>query len=899
MWLMVGNGTNTGSAEKPIVLANIIGEDKAFPLCVYFPDKKTIDVIVSTPASVSGEIAIHRPSDEVASIEIGEVKYTLSPNPDNPRPGEFVVKDDKIIIKVLGQPPSQGMNLVLKVEPLTIPTDYVNPALFQVFSNLPIVGTISWTRSLEQHPSGSASLNALQSGIALVRSRFRKGSEIEFAGIGFSVSGYSDRLLNTHEYPGGVYEVSISFTGKWNRRKYNKPVLFKGGPGSITSTSNSQPVLQDPDCVNPKPPTNQQSTTTVAQLASKNSVSLTCVGTDWNVEIPKDIPKDATTNWLSELQARTRQNGAIVFFSSPGSVKAVSARGGNFWSVSVPTIEVSTNGDFEHNDGRFGYAVEYPKVKVDGKFSAPKEENTRENSRQKSDTINKPRWKLREPKILESINGDNDIENPPANTGDLKTLDLTWDTSGPTKTQEKTKTEDGLIIERTVTTYGFIYMARDIYHEGGEETPPYYREPATPYWRMVKQETETFNYDSNTGYLLGTTTTGWQYLRFKTENPEKPETAFIDTDEPEEVRRSFMFEFKKYPINGATAYFLEQHLDYYEDIEAPPQIEYKICLPDGSSRPAFADDPNYVPAFFVSVEMTHRNTFASSPHPDNQIEDVEDEDFIPLPDLTLGEETLTRKVRKILPSATTAIDVNGFIFTSALLKIPDRYTEYSSSFSASGPGFKNSSEETKVTTHDGRPGVATRKPPKYERVEPEATSNDPTVTPKQDLFDYYLLTPGYSISSPTNGSISFPYAKTLNAALLAAQTDLFVRDVQESVSLGFSVPFNPFIQEFDKIAVSAKFDFYNTVVLSASNSVFIQGIQNAELSNIPLITSPEGTRISAGIDRTIPVRIERVDISSKTQPPKQQDKIYITQIIRKDVKLGELLKVSIPTRRNY
>jgi hypothetical protein len=640
-------------------------------------------------------------------------------------------------------------------------------------------------------------------------------------------------------------------------------------------------------------------TITVAALASKNSVPVTSVGTDWQVKIPADAPKDATANWLSELQARTRQNGAIVFFSSPSAVKTILAAGGNFWSYRVPLIEVSPAGDFQHNDGRFGYSVEYPKVKIEGEFSAPKQQANTEATQQNSDTVNKPRWKLREPKVLQAVNGDLDIGVPPENTPTIKTLDLTWDTSGPTKTQERTLTIDGLTIERTVTTWGFVYTAEDIYHEETETAPAYYSGNASSYWYTVKQEVETFNYDPKTGYLLGTTTVGWQMLRFKTENAERPETVFADPDEPEEQRRLFMFRFRKCPINGATSYYLEQHLDYYKDIPAPPLIEYKICLPDGSSRPAFTEDPNYIPPFFVSVEMVHRNSFVWSPHPDNQTEAAKDEDFVRRPDLTLGEETLNRKILKILPSATTELDVNGLVFDSLLVKIPDRYNEYTSNFSASGPNFKNSSEETKVTNHDGRPPIATRKPPRYEKEEPSTTSNDPTATPPPGSVDYYLLTPGYSLSSPTNGSVSYPYAKTLNAALVAAQTDLKVRDAQESVQFGFSVPFNPFIQEFDKISVSTFFDSYQTRALSVGNSVLIQGIQNGEALNTPLITSPEGTRISAGIDRTINANIQKVSTSSKNQPPKQQDKIVIVQVITKDAKLGGILNVSIPTRRNY
>jgi hypothetical protein len=263
MWVVSSNGLNTGVDDKPCAIATIVGEDKAFPLCVTAIAlsggnriaNKVIDVVLTSPEPIDGRIEISVPTDrEVVKVEVGGVGYVPSPTPDSPQPGEFIIQDNKIIVTVKGRSPTAGMNLVVKTEPQALRTDYVNPSLFQVFAGLPVIATVNWTRSLEQHPSGSANLSVLRSGIITVRSRFRKGNEIEFAGIGFSVSGYSERLLNTHEYPGGLYEVSVSFTGKWNRPKYNRPVLYKGGAGTITGEDNSKPVVQDPDCINPKPP---------------------------------------------------------------------------------------------------------------------------------------------------------------------------------------------------------------------------------------------------------------------------------------------------------------------------------------------------------------------------------------------------------------------------------------------------------------------------------------------------------------------------------------------------------------------------------------------------------------------------------------------------------------------
>ncbi len=825
----------------------------------------------------------------ITTITAGSTTFVNAVDPVNPNPGEFVFNKNTgtaTIYTGIGYLLTPGLTIeVFGISSISIPTDWVNPGLFEVFFGIPIVGTISWTRTFEQHPSGSASLTVLQDGIGVVRSRFRKGTELEFAGIGFSVTSYSEHLLNTYDYPGGAYEVNISFTGKWNRRRYNKPIKLRDVSSQIT-------VFDDPDCAlggiggnNPTPTTTGLS---LVALAAKNGVTLQCAGTDWYVKIPPSTPGDAQTSWTSEFTERLRQNRAYALYSDPRQVQAINIGTVGNWGYTLPELEYSSQGDFEHNDGKFGYAVEYANFTMNGGF----------NSSGGTNSSPKPDWKQREPIKQTITNGDTQIDSPPANTTSLTTLDLNWDTSGPTKTQEITETEDGLPVRKTINTWGFMYLATDIYDAHDIEKPVYLSLQPQSYWKQVKQEVEVFNYDVKTGYLLSSIKTGWQYVRFATENATPPPSMHLDPVlNPDEAADNYpylqMYKFRKAPINGATGYFLEQYLDYYKDAEIPPVIVYKVCNSDGSSTLKSVIDPTYVPAMFVSTEVQHNNTFIWSTHPDNLLPDnIGDPDYRRVPDLISGEESMHRRNIKVLASGQTTLSIGGTDANSKTLG--DRYIEYSSQFSATGSGFRDAAEDTKGSEHDGRPQIATRKPSLLTLVAPESTDpNEIYRLTTLNKYAYHLTTPGYTVTDAIGGTLSYPHAYTLNTATDAAKTDLTIRDAQESVQFSYSIPFNAQIKEFDKVSISTGFDNYPQRVLSATNSVTITG----SINGIPIVTCPSGTKISAGISRTIPVTVTAKPIPSFI-PNLHQDNLTTINIISKDIVLGQILPSTFATRRN-
>jgi hypothetical protein len=84
-------------------------------------------------------------------------------------------------------------------------------------------------------------------------------------------------------------------------------------------------------------------------------------------------------------------------------------------------------------------------------------------------------------------------------------------------------------------------------------------------------------------------------------------------------------------------------------------------------------------------------------------------------------------------------------------------------------------------------------------------------------------------------------------------------------------------------------------VLSAAFSVVIQG----DISGMPVVTAPSGTRLTMGIDRDIPVQMEKVKlpVTPTPDPNGKKDDLVVVNIISKGLTLGSLLG-NITARRN-
>ncbi len=817
--------------------------------------------------------------EDVRAVTSGGTTFIPAANPLQPQPGEFTYTPASETITIYpskSAPLTPGMPVVVVGSSASaIKTDYVSPSLFDVFYGLPAIGDFTWGAAMEQHPSGNLRLQILKNGIATLRERFKKGTELTIAGIGFSVSSYKERLANTFELPQGFYEVEISLSGKWDAPKYNLPV-------ALSSRTSSNAANNDPDCTLNRQ-TQSSSTadrTSVHALAARNRAVFNAAGSGWKVIIPQDSPAGAAVSWLDEARSRLRQNGCFLNLCDPDSVRAQLLSSTNAWSYQVPQLEVSCLGDPTRSGSYFGYAAEYPNVKLNAQFITDENQDTGEDTQGNRNINAEPRWKQRKPNRTTLWSGSTQPAVPYENTTVLKNLSHNWDTSGDTKTLRRTTTENGLPVLEEEWIYGFAYTSIDIVQSDGRM----YGNPAN-FWQIVQYKRTEYLYDSSTGYALGSNTTGWRLARFEIETDANlfAYGYAIEGDQ----QRAALYKFQKLPIVAYTRYLLAQFLDYYEDAarELPPIEIFKVCLRDGSSELRYKKDPTYVTPMFVLEEMSYTSSFASVRNPDFDPENVES-----APEKITGEESLVHVRRQILPSSNTTSKVGGRLGDSGA---SDRYIEFRLESSAQGAGFNEKSLRESFEEFEGQPGSATKKPPSLEKVEPESQTPSGNTVERQK-YEYRLTTSGYSVASPDGGSFSAPHAESQGAALTAATTDLHLKDIQQSVQFSCSVPFNAQLRPLDRVRLATSFDTYQTRIASFSNSVTIQG----QLHGYPLITSPGGTVITCGIDRQIPVGLHKVRLP-KTYKPSTSKLNNLSFVVRSGLTLGQLISTNLKTRGNY
>lgn len=792
-----------------------------------------------------------------------------------------------------------------------IDTDIVQEDLPEFFRLIPIMGTFGWSRSLEQHPTAQLDMMIDAPKIALARNVFRVGAEYTIFGIGYRITNTSDVELSLDEYPGGVFQVSVTFQGKWAYYA-GLPAKLKNGRGFSIF-----PIGQDPECqvqvstgsfsdvsifnVNPLIPR-----VTVQSLAEQ--VGAKVIGPEMLVKVPSDTPLNASTSFDSELNKHTRIQEGFAFYSDASAVRLKRFDDVARHTVEVGDILTEVQNTYQGNpkpsfstlvsllpnpfdysgnlpstvlsvpsftvqaeDLSFVSAPFYNNVQVTGRFSeigggggiAP----------DSSPDSQRPRYRRIPPKRQQLQEGDPDVFLPPLSTQlPLKTLSLNWDSGGTLKTLRTSITEDGSPIEDRVETWGWVYSGLNSSDAFGEIR-------FSPTWRKVREEITTYEYSSE-GWLLSVTTTGWDFRRFRQES-ESLETLLFSSATDIAYRRLYIpFRLSLYSV---TKYFLAAYALYYPNEDFSGAYEsFKQCNRSGTSSIEYVPNPNYVVPLFVLEEQKQVNSFASVPDPDASPDN-------PLPYITTGEESFYSRYVVIGENISLSPENER----SDAPRPKEWYREYVSNQSASDGNFKNSTALVQFKEYEGRPSTAQRKQVTFERVEPDNDDSN-YVVPK---LDYFLTTPGYTSNpgDPVNGSVSYEVARTETEAITAAKTDLKMRDIQESVDTSVSIKYSPQIKEGDFVRLITQFYSYNRYVKSVSHSIQFEG---EDENGNPLVVGGK-TQLSLGIDRDIPVTITRrappglpgatSNPPSPGIPPRPPGRL----------RLGELIESSLETRRKF
>jgi hypothetical protein len=198
---------------------------------------------------------------------------------------------------------------------------------------------------------------------------------------------------------------------------------------------------------------------------------------------------------------------------------------------------------------------------------------------------------------------------------------------------------------------------------------------------------------------------------------------------------------------------------------------------------------------------------------------------------------------------------------------------YTSNFTSQDPGFRAVTEETSSSTNTGIPPVHTRKPPKYELIEPKKEE-----IKKPSNYRYVYWTTPYTGGYPRTGSYNFDKAKNINEVTAAVNNQLRIDDIRNTLTSTMTVPYNGSITTGDKVTVIFNGLQCRRRVVSITHSI------EQEVTNVGIETTAV-TNLTMGIDRDISVSSKKEKIVKPVKPtPKTPSDVYA-----EGFKLGSLL----------
>jgi hypothetical protein len=502
------------------------------------------------------------------------------------------------------------------------------------------------------------------------------------------------------------------------------------------------------------------------------------------------------------------------------------------------------------------------------------------NQQQKEALVNaKTQFELIPYKTRFYSKGDPNPSLPPSNISTLTTLDMNNDRSGVTKTLINVTEYGNSVIREETIKYGFAYRASDIVKTVGDNN--ILISPPLPWWQIIERTILDYQYDENTGYLLGYNQYGAKLLRCKTEEDSCPTIEFANSDDNVERTYFNAYSFQWVPFAGAKRYLLGQHRDYYKNFQTEQKL-IKECNPDGTSR--YVTNPNYVEPMFVITESEEIQCFTYMSNPDNEGRGGED---VILPPLITGQETYNRNSIDILESQNTN---PGFVVDD-FAPTEDRYITYTSNFTAQEAGFSTIVENISTSENNGIPSVHTKKPPRYKVVD---TKEEDKNKKEEPVFRYILYTNPYDGAYPRVGSYGFEKAKTFEEAFIGVKNQIKIQDIRNSLSSTCTVPINLNIHAGDKCTFNIRGTIYKRRITSLTHQFIVNGIDE---NGLPIILNG-GTNLNLGIDREITINYKKEQIPNFNNKPKLGNSNN-TDVSTRGFTLGSVLPKQIRTRGNY
>jgi hypothetical protein len=806
--------------------------------------------------------------------------FTLAKDINNPVNGEFIYINNKVVIY-------SAVNLINVtvfsspiVNSLRIPT-------INGLAGLPVLSNITISESFQDHPTASISLVTSVNYIAQVRSLFRVSSLFNLSKYQFVVNSYNEELSSDDD----ILRVNINLRGKWDN--------YVNYPIALNNTTDINNNFQDPECsIDATEIAKTKKYVTINEVAAKSGARIT--GIEGTVIVDKS-DNNATVTLGSLINEYLDINSAFVDYNKPDVIVCRKLNAVTSWTYNSDKILSNFNTTINRNlplpiNGSYGsinnnisytslvpttitnrvtsltaentFIIPYPTIY---NYTTPDNFNDAGNIVIEEATKDiQSKFENRKPVKRTYIKGDLDAATCPPNITRLKTLDLNYDNSGVTKTITYVTEEDNNPISEVTRRYGFAYTSWDITLISGGSIE--LDSAADSWWFLIEKTVTNYIYDEKTGYLLGYDLSGEKLIRAQIEGSDNFTQNYALAANDDQELSSFdtatynTYQFRYVPVYGAKRYQLAQHRDYYNQFGQQSKF-IKRCNKDGSS--SYVADPTYVEPMFVIAESEEYSCFLQVSNPAN----IDRESGDPIqPPLTSGQETYNRTTLKILPSKNSNREQFGFEFDSAF-QGEDTYITYTSNFTSQDPGFRAVTEETSSSTNTGIPPVHTRKPPKYELIEPKKEE-----IKKPSNYRYVYWTTPYTGGYPRTGSYNFDKAKNINEVTAAVNNQLRIDDIRNTLTSTMTVPYNGSITTGDKVTVIFNGLQCRRRVVSITHSI------EQEVTNTGVITTAV-TNLTMGIDRDISVSMEKEKIVKPTNLNPQT----LVDVINAEFKLGSLL----------
>jgi hypothetical protein len=765
-----------------------------------------------TSISIAGGIAsLPIPIDfQASSIEIdGRVyQFTLDRPPSK---GYFTLVNGNLVIGLFDD---RTLPSIIAYYPYTppIPTDFIPAPYPEICTEFPLKGELSWTLTWEEQPSGTMSFITLASERSRVISYFSSTRSIDVYGVGFSPSGQfsiTDISLSKSATP--LIEVSVSLGG------YHAKFL------DYYATVGKQFFL--PDCTAPPlGQLNSPDTMSVQTFAGLVGTSLS--GAAIYID-PKVLTSPAIPTTLSaQLQPDSvRVAGGFIDYNSSGSIQIKSYNSVSSHSIREvdirSDIRANINNKLNANASEYGFYKTYdPLTKVSFGSQATIAPNTKSP---------KPTWQPKQPVISKTVEGDPRPDLNPYE-GIQRDLSIVFDISGKKKRRKDIDLIDGQPIHESEQEWGWTAVMASNGQFAGASLGN-----IAGSWRKISSKETYYTYNEN-NYLTNVTSRGFILGRYRTENPQKPESLAIkvgNPPDPKQVANLQTFEFQYIGTYSSETYRLVPFSDYYSDIVAPT-VQWSICLPDGQPVEISLTDKSWIPPYFAIEKTVKESSFISTENPIST-------SLKPLPPLTAGKDSLFVERIVVEPKQSLTLSILD------KPKDPTSYTKSTDDQSSGGSQFNANLSIAKGELVNGRPPIATNRGALLEIVKPP----DP-IRPVLNLKPFAISSglSGENTGYVTVGNINFPTAYSEAQALAAAQIDIDLINSKNTLQETMTIDWRPEIRPGDLVTYSVNGDTRRRRVISVTQTIRIDGM----VGNQPFVTST-GTQLKLGIDAKTPIKV--------------------------------------------